>query len=76
MRSEHKGRISPLRIPIRNDEKMKKTWSKKVFPGKDVEESCRVNEQNQEQESLSGESGVEENGRVEEQNLKNKFLSG
>ena len=55
---------------------MKKLGARKFFRGKDVEETCRVNEQNPEQESLSGESGVEEIGRVEEQDLENRFLSG
>ena len=40
---------------------------------KDLEESCLVNEQNPEQESLPGD--VEGNVRVEEQDLEDKILS-
>ena len=43
---------------------------------KDVKESCRVNQHNLEQESLSWESDVEESGRVEEQKLEDKSFSG
>ena len=70
-------KLSLLRIPIRNGENLKKTRSKKVLSRKkDVEESCLVNEQNSEQENLSGEMAVEENGCVEEQDMDDITLSG
>ena len=72
-RSENKGRLSPLRIPIRSGQKLKKTRNKRVCPGR---RTCPVKEQNPEQVNFSGVSDFEESGRVQEQDRENEILSG
>ena len=62
-------------IPIRSEDKLKKTGTRKFDREEDVKENCPINEQNPEKGNSSGVSDVEKSGREQKQSREEKILS-